>query len=149
MDDLPGDIGLEIGQAIVDHAMYISTLAVAILGGMVAMRHQYKLSKTLELDWLWAFWIAAVLAALTVGTGLVVFGSYIDLTPILHGFMFDVSKEFPRQDFGDTRIGSFRMVSRVQVGAFLGLLVFSGMFVFRNLCFTRKRSEENESSSTH
>lgn len=138
MNDQLGNIGPEIGQAVVDHAMYISTLAVAILGGMVVMRHQYKLSTILVPDWLCAFWIAVGLAGLTVGTGLVVFGLYIDLTPILDGFVFDVSKEFADQDFGDTGIGSFRVFSRVQMGAFAGLLIASGMFVFRNLRFHAK-----------
>ena len=138
MNDPPGHIGPEIGQAVVDHAMYISTLAVAILGGMVAMQHQYKLSK-LVTDWLCAFWIAVGLAALTVGTGLYIFGLYIDLTPILDGFLFEVDKEFRHQDFGDTGIGSFRNVSRVQMGAFAGLLIASAMFVFRNLRFHNRQ----------
>ena len=138
MNDQPGYIGPEIGQAIVDHSMYISTLAVAILGGMVAMRHQHRLSSTLVPDWLCAFWIAVGFAVLTVGAGLVVFGWYIDLTPILDGFAFDVGKKFDKQDFGDTGIGWFRVFSRVQMVAFAGLLISGGMYVFRNLRFYAK-----------
>ena len=149
MNDQSGYIGPEIGQAVVDHAMYISTLAVAILGGIVVIRHQYNLSAKFVPDLLCAFWFAAGLAALTVGTGLYIFGLYIELTPILKGFEFDLNKKFDEQIFENNGIGSFRAYSRVQMGAFAGLLITSGMFVFRNLQFHAKRSEENESSSTH
>lgn len=42
MSGYMSEIGAEIGQSIVDHAMYISTLAAAILSGMVVMRYQFK-----------------------------------------------------------------------------------------------------------
>lgn len=67
--------------------------------------------------------------------GLLIFGLYIDLTPVLYGFEFNVGREFACQEFGNTNIGLFRVFSRIQMGTFAGLLVFGGAFVIGNLQF--------------
>ena len=66
------EIGGEVGRAVVNHAMYISTLAVAILSGMVIMRFHFKMAEVLVVHWMWMFWVSVGFAALTVGMGLII-----------------------------------------------------------------------------
>ena len=132
------EIAAAIESGIVGQANFLGGLATAILGAMIVLWIQIRLSSTggVRVRWTWSFWIGALFAIVTIALVFVISGVMIEVVPLLFSFPFDASKEFSAQDFGGTRIGVLEIYSRIQVVTFIGLGLFGGLFVFRNVAAT-------------
>ena len=135
MEGCSYEVAAAIREGIVDQANYLGTLAMAIFGGMVALLLQFKLicANAPPVFWLPAFWVAIVFAVPTIALVFVITGMMIELTPVLHAFPFDMTREFANQKFDNTKILTLRWFSRIQLGTFLLLLAVGGAFVLRNI----------------
>ena len=133
------DIAQAIEHGIAGQSDLLTTLAVAVIAGLLALLYQTRvLNAGLDADSrvalrrMSAFWVAIVLAGVVVFFGYAITGFLIQYAPFLHGHSFDPSKSFLKQNFETDGIERLRLFSFLQAAAFMLVIVAGVWFVFAN-----------------
>ena len=135
-------MNLEIAAAaernIVSQAELVSTLSLAVIGGVLAVlvrarTHNFSGgNEEIHLKHIWLMWSSMALAALSVALSYVVSGMLVQMSPQIFSVEFDVSKGFSHQDFGRAPMSLLQTISGLQFLAFLLSIVAGAGFVAFN-----------------
>jgi len=133
------DIAQAIERGIAGQSDLLTTLAVAIIAGLLAVLYQTRVlnaglasENRIALRHMLAFWAAIVFAGLVVFFGYGVTGYLIQYAPALHSHGFDPSKPFVNQVFESDNIQRLRSFSQFQALFFTLAIVAGIWFVFVN-----------------
>jgi len=134
-----GDIAQAIERGISGQSDLLTTLAVAIIAGLLALLYQVRAlnaglneDKRIELRCMFFFWLTVVAAGAAVGFGYGISGYLVQYAPALHAHSFETSKAFVKQPFTSDKLFSLQVFSQWQVGCF-SLAALAGIwFVFVN-----------------
>ena len=134
-----GEIAQAIERGIAGQSDLLTTLAVAVIAGLLALLYQTRVlnaglnaNNRVALRQMRAFWVAVVLAGFVVFFGYAITGYLIQYAPLLHGHGFDASKSFLRQDFETDDIERLQLFSKMQAAAFAFAVAAGVWFVFAN-----------------
>ena len=132
------EIAAAAERSIVSQAELVSTLSLAVIGGMLAVLIQVRThnssddTKEIFLKHIWLMWGSTTLAVISIALSYVVSGMLVQMSPQIFSVEFDYTKRFSRQDFGSAPMSWLRTISGLQFLAFLLSIVTGAGFVVTN-----------------
>jgi hypothetical protein len=132
------EIAAAAERSIVSQAELVSTLSLAVIGGMLAVLIQVRThnssegTKEIRLKHIWLMWSSMTLAAISIALSYVVSGMLVEMSPQIFSVKFDNSTSFGNQDFGSAPMSGLRIISGFQFLAFLTSIVAGAIFVATN-----------------
>ena len=135
MTDTILEIAAAVERGIIGQSNFLGGLATAIMGGIIAIRLQIRLTggAHMRVRWVCAFWIAMVFGMISIALVFVISGMMIELAPVLFSFRFDTSKELSSQEFGEMRITIVRVYTMAQLATFVVFTLFAASFAVKNV----------------
>ena len=111
------DIAAAAERSISGQAELLTTLALAIIGGLLALLVKIKAHNAgpnndpINIQHKWMMWSSLFFAAVTVGMTLFIQGTLVEISPQMFTLSVDVSKSFSDQDFGAAPYGQLKSLS--------------------------------------
>jgi hypothetical protein len=133
-----GDIAAAVERGITSQAELITSLSLAVIGGLLAYLLQVRIhnathpSNLIDLRRFNYFVLALVGAGIAIALGYVVAGILIQISPQLFSHTFDVAKSFSAQEFSPAPTGLLQLISLVQFLVFLGAVLAGVVFIMSN-----------------
>jgi hypothetical protein len=125
-------------RSIISQAELLSTLSLAVIGGMLALLIQVRThnssdgKKEIYLKHVWLMWSSMTSASISIALSYVVSGMLVEMAPQIFSVEFDTSKSFGNQDFGSAPMAGLQTISGLQFLAFLTSIVAGAVFVAIN-----------------
>lgn len=132
------EIASAIEGGITSQSELITSLSLAIIGGLLALLQQQRFPKpddqgqTITIRGMLVFWIALGGAGAAIMLGYVLSGVLVQMAPALFNHNFDPAKSFLSQNFGAIPIWILPVISTAQFGAFLLSIVSGIVFIVVN-----------------
>ena len=127
------DIANAIERGIISQQQLITTLSLALIGGLLALRLQFKkyFTNTLK-DRVFndrLLLVSIVLAGIAIFFGFLISGRLIQIAPLFFNYEFNTSMKFSDQNIPWEPVPSLLLLSWIQILAFLGAIV-SAIWMF-------------------
>lgn len=132
------DIAAAAERSISGQTELLTTLALAVIGGLLALLVKIKAHNAVPantpiiVQQKWMMWMSLGFAALTVGMTLFIQGTLVEISPQMFTLSVDVSKSFSDQDFGVAPYGQLKSLALLQFLSFALSVVFGVLFVTAN-----------------
>ena len=139
MKSANAEIASAIGRGILNQADLITSLSLALIGGLLfglcfkpRCTTRSNPENTIKFECFPLLVIALFLAGLAIFFGYSISGFLIQVTPALFNHDFDTTKRFSEQIIGDAPISLVRYLSIAQFGSFLASVVLGSVVMLRN-----------------
>ncbi|MFN3225407.1 MAG: hypothetical protein ACE360_04055 [Hyphomicrobiales bacterium] len=132
------DIAAAAERSITSQGELLTTLSLAVIGGLLAVILRVRIhnssnpASVIDLRCVWVMWIAMGLAAVSIGLSYLVSGMLVQMSPQIFSAVFDSTKAFSSQDFGNAPVSTMMTLSFAQFVCFCLSVIAGTIFVFSN-----------------
>lgn len=133
------EIASSIERGIFSQTELITSLALAIIAGLLAfvlrlrLHNESNRDNAIRLHWSPLLFASLLFAGLAIAAGFIVTGRLVEMAPVLYSHNFDPESSFSGQNILSHVCPSLNTLSRIQIGLFLGAIIFGSIVVLRNV----------------
>ena len=143
------EIALAAERSISGQNELLTTLSIAVIGGVLAILAQINLqnsetSRAIILRYNFLMWLSILAAMVTIGLSYIISGMLVEMSPQIFSTEFDVTRPFSAQNFGVAPIKILQKISGVQFVSFLLSIIFGAVFIMINI---GRRSRDAQTSN--
>ena len=146
-----GEIALAAERSISGQNELLTTLSIAVIGGVLAILVQIHLQvsdnvRTIKLRFRFLMWLSIFLAMVTIALSYIVSGMLVEMSPQIFSTDYDITRPFSSQNFGVAPMKTLQKISTVQFFSFLLSIVLGALFIMLNVGRDNKDFQTSEKS---